>query len=382
MWKLRGPMLGLNLDVWCCILRNCESVDAISALSRTCRQLHEQGARELLRQGVVLRDSDDALSFQLFLDADPGRRIPQTKCVSFGTRRLGGPDAEVIVQLLQKCTSIERLRFADGATLEEDAEVGESLSQLVHIKEFGLGSLPEDLGVWMSISSRMRSRCTQLILNDWAVSTENWWPSDGFDVQQSASSLGQAFTTSLESLRVQRIEFVANMPIVAYPNLTKLEISELVPRYTKPKALMESFPALRELAVYDEWLAVTEDVVKQLRQGNLATARLSRNGWKELDSIRMEFSTLYLLGLPCPARRCMVTPDQYLRDLDLSYLLAVLRDMQFTRLSLNIDSRKCWLVPFLAKKIAAQPGSHPDALTVNVVLKYCGPDDIRRLLVR
>ncbi|KAL1943172.1 hypothetical protein VTO73DRAFT_4247 [Trametes versicolor] len=325
---------------------NFASKDLLRTLTQTCRMLHSQGARYLLRDGVSLATDKQILSFMLFIVHNSGGERPR------------------ILRLRELTLSREHPSHIErpGPDSVPPSEVPGMLLQGLFVALASFGVLTrltiydseEVLGLHPALPEAIAGLRTLLQLNVSFVGPRTvrmlkafqstlFWADISIESEVELPLEDKnpmlLLHGSRDSLRDLSATFSVSTPdSPQYPLLTTLRLS-----YTdapRTQHYVHAFPHLRTLTTWDCCGWGHGESIEELRiQNQSEQERLGT--WPALESYQGTIMNLYLLGIRCPIRT--VALSHFEDELEPEMLHAVLGDARPRRLQLRIEGGY-WLV--------------------------------------
>ncbi|KAI0751921.1 hypothetical protein C8Q80DRAFT_606951 [Daedaleopsis nitida] len=290
-----------DYDVLHHIMELCDRKEA-SKLMRTCKLLYREGARPLLRKGVVdLRHEGNILSFTFFLLADDDRRL----ATPFGLRFSGGQISprvadcfcKVIVALSPKLHLLSLHFYNPEDFLCSDTNLPQAFARIATIDEIVL--IDADIHsrtLLEHLSGTVGQVHIEFVFDedDPRFAEDDGDPDDRNPIVL-LKSVRQTLT-SLSGLWFQTDEDVDAYDIV-YPNMRYLEVET----FETPNLAhyLPAFPNLASITLTTGASEPDEGQEAFLRARN-KSAQALHGRWPKLDRIAGSVVDLWCLGLDCP----------------------------------------------------------------------------------
>ncbi|OCH84069.1 hypothetical protein OBBRIDRAFT_453352 [Obba rivulosa] len=311
----------LNYDVIYSIVVILSRNDLLS-LMRTCRAMHNECMKVLLRSDINLQDPATVSKFCTCVLKEAGTRGPLLRSVSVSLiwkHIVRKEDVVPLCDVLMHAENLQRLSILHTQILRalpSDA-LAAALSNLTNLKVL------EVRGAHLLATGVLRSMCSplsQLTLN-WDGQTS--WEGAGMDM----------ITFCSPSLQILCLTEVLPLPPsrITFPSLHTLSFIRPSPA-ADTIALIRSCPNIRSLKCQAMTVRVSEaEVLRKRHYREHANLR-----WPHLDHVRADLPDLYQFALRQPIRRLETTING-LSEHGILCLTAVLTDTQPTHLQLHVQ---------------------------------------------
>ena len=321
-------MVELNFDTLIRVIAHVASTSDISRIARTCRTLHGEACKELLRQGVYLYRKEQLPSFHQFIVSNIAyapllQQLPITIGRSKGLSRYTRSLPEIIIC----CSWVEDLVFEYGYLMDSYARVAAAictLRQLRSIEMQWLGGVERSDFVLSHLQSPSLER----------VSLSYHCIRDETDYSRDPSSAFGGFASSVKTLELDFVDLwppTKDTPVCS--QLTTLQLREC--DLHGIAFFLHAFPNLKRLLCDG---GSSDDSTPLAWQGAEDIAFCARTRpWKILDYLTAPPELVCSLNIPCPVRHWHAICSSYPLSQEVDKIITAIELIRPSRLHLRLD---------------------------------------------
>ncbi|TFK79773.1 hypothetical protein K466DRAFT_667981 [Polyporus arcularius HHB13444] len=369
-WKLHIDIL---LDVL-----SVADLKTMSQMVKTCRALHREGGKALLRStDVELHTRLQTMSFLLFMHADASGRFPSLRALRLQPRgALFGPtdwDGTLLVgfflELAGRCSGLKSLLIEGGYTHTDEwlsEELARAVSKLRSLTDLTL-SLVHDV-FWNPLRTAMLSH---LLRADLTIPAPVPMPPTQVAIDLTHILEGSRYTLESITLMGSSRHKIVTRGGLVYPRLKTLDLhGAWIPTTAD---YITSFPALKSLMVSDYRISRLSDEVYASVRGENKRYQRARGSWPYMHCFLGNTQHLYLLGLSCHVHQVYL--NNITEDVSAAMLRAVLDDVRPVDLELTSYANSNFLNSQWMEALCAPRRPRMTVLKIKIMLLSLTEED-------